>query len=877
MHPGWSPPLGASQARTIDITTDMAPPKKSSQQQGKRVSSNGSLQTPLDQSAAEVSNMPGLPVRDKNKTNKKKNSQLNLIPSSAAVDVSVEVQKDGESIADISPISFADLDESSNSNEIEENNVGTGNDLNRTFDTSEQHDSAADLGLVNNNSMVDRSLMDVNGNNSIYGTPSTVGISSPHFNVNSQSNVIGLSTSTQIGSVNNNDGQLFDLNQHTEVVLNEATGGKKRMLSNSPQSEDDVPLQRPAKEGYALLQSENGILKNKLSELEAKYKQLMNDVHDGTLLSSGTLMSDKLNETKAKLEGALVQLRELQRANSKLNTINKELRKELDQTNEACELIRSDLQLQIDTMKVEIGKLKIENSKLCKELLKAPNTNINTNLNTNSNNLVNDGNTDNLYVETNVNGRVVSSSPTRGADYTLISGRHHQSASNAGVRGDVSSGTDLPQHKQHVTFSRSNSAIDSVTGGFADSVISHGSAASLTERFSNPDSRNKKRANNNSENAQMGSLQASNFNLEATREIICDILHELGLSVPTRKLNSSQGRQEQFNKKPKTRESLTYAQTVNNSQAPARNSRNHTNNSTNPPVNNLRKDNFSNKNLTVNERNFPVINSNQRRRGRQTNVLPNPSLNPPRDYVQTDSSHSKRHIYRPTPDEHGQIVKVALQLQQAGIRSSEFGVKSFQQLPDGSLSVLFDSEENHLKFNEILTNKKLLVVFNQPVPNPFEFRIHRLNAGILTTLVREEIVRQTGISPIEVEIHPYHDQRFKESNFSIVRCNRDLFERVRTLNAISIGWEKYRVDTSPLPMKCKVCGLLGHTSKRCSTLVVPDVVKEKLSIENSAAATSGIPCCADCLYQNHLNKNNKWYVIRPTDHNRLSNECKTYM
>lgn len=58
---------------------------------------------------------------------------------------------------------------------------------------------------------------------------------------------------------------------------------------------------------------------------------------------------------------------------------------------------------------------------------------------------------------------------------------------------------------------------------------------------------------------------------------------------------------------------------------------------------------------------------------------------------------------------------------------------------------------------------------------------------------------------------------------------------------------------------------------------IPAAIKEKLQLENSASAITEAPSCADCMMQNHLNKSNRRYVVRPTDHLRYSAECKTFV
>lgn len=238
--------------------------------------------------------------------------------------------------------------------------------------------------------------------------------------------------------------------------------------------------------------------------------------------------------------------------------------------------------------------------------------------------------------------------------------------------------------------------------------------------------------------------------------------------------------------------------------------------------------------------------------------------------------NSIKFIYRPIPDADGKVTRVSSQLQQNRIKSADFGVKTFQQLQDGSLSIVFINEESHQRFNKEIVDKGLSVATNEPLLSPFEFRIHRLNASILPSVVKNELLKQFGILPVEVTIQQYSDQRFKNVNFAVVRCNKELFQKACESGTVLIEWEKYRIDTSPLPMKCKQCGLLGHTAKRCGSMAIPSEIKDKLNVAPSVSDITEAPCCADCMFQNHINRNNKFYVVRSVDHNRNSEFCKTY-
>lgn len=226
----------------------------------------------------------------------------------------------------------------------------------------------------------------------------------------------------------------------------------------------------------------------------------------------------------------------------------------------------------------------------------------------------------------------------------------------------------------------------------------------------------------------------------------------------------------------------------------------------------------------------------------------------------------------------GNKVAVVLQLQRLGIKGSAFGVVNYQPLYDGALSITFSSDTNKVNFEKEIVSKGANIQLPNLTVVPYEARIHRISKDVDREFIQEEITRQVGIAPVKVEKFPYKDLKYQNQCFAVVTCTSELYFSLRRIGRINIGWEKHRVDTMPLPLKCKNCGLLGHTSKRCAENSIPLAIKNKVVPSATAAANANVPLeCADCLAQNHLNKKDPRYVNRPTDHRPLSLECKTYI
>lgn len=609
---------------------------------------------------------------------------------------------------------------------------------------------------------------------------------------------------------------------------------------------------------YSKIQSELAKTRDQLEKVTLEFVKYKESVTDGTLLCAATLREKEAKELRQKLQGAAAVFKE------KETLMEKRLLQEQEYYNE----IVGQLQSQIDELKSQNKKLidKIDN------LINKGNSGISPVLNENVN--------QSLPAISALSGELLNN------DREIYSGEIPNALAGAvsvGVDKDQATLAPSPPRIDRsfcrVTDGTNASATASRASGQTD-IVSNFNRNSNCNVFGSEQQRNNSR--NKSKNSQVQDPAAA-LNIELTKQIIVEVLKECNLIPRSQQtkysynnvvVNNSNSNVDLLSQKG-TRPQVGLPPAANAGPVTDKHS------------------NFAgvvgrrpqNQNLNINDTTvFPQLGALGGRRGRQarayeapSRVPPNPNFRQPRlNQSNSKAAATRKYVYRPLENQQGSRTPVAMQLQALGIKSSPFGVVNYQPLYDGSLSISFSSEENRKKFESELQVKGAAVVIPSLNTVPFEVRIHRLDLSLDPASIEEEVIRQMGIKPLKVELFPYKDTRYvSKFAFAVITCTSELYSKFREVGRLNVGWARHRVDTLPLPLKCKVCGLLGHSAKRCASNEIPSAIKNKLGASAQLRENEQVEC-VDCLAQNHINRKDPKYVARKTDHKRMSLECKTY-
>jgi len=115
-----------------------------------------------------------------------------------------------------------------------------------------------------------------------------------------------------------------------------------------------------------------------------------------------------------------------------------------------------------------------------------------------------------------------------------------------------------------------------------------------------------------------------------------------------------------------------------------------------------------------------------------------------------------------------------------------------------------------------------------------------------TKSIEDTIYMVTDAKPISVTLNKYNKTKFKDLNFAVVKCSRSLYEKFLSIPRLSLGWKTYRIDSTPLPLKCGLCGIIGHSKNHCGQVKIPE---EVLKVKDDV--------CVDCNVQNYINRDKK--------------------
>lgn len=213
------------------------------------------------------------------------------------------------------------------------------------------------------------------------------------------------------------------------------------------------------------------------------------------------------------------------------------------------------------------------------------------------------------------------------------------------------------------------------------------------------------------------------------------------------------------------------------------------------------------------------------------------------------------------------VVPLLHQVRAAKIEKDKYGIINFSEMNDGSVAFTFKSLENQKLFIQELLNKNIDFIVPIDDDRRYETRIHRLPEGATIDEISRKIdvLIPNSLHEFNVEIFPYKNEKYRGENLAILKSTLKVYEALLRIPKITLDWRMCRVDTSPIPLKCKECGIMGHTKARCRESAIPE------SIRNTPNE------CTDCLVQNYINSKNKYYKVRDTKHQGNTNECKTYL
>ena len=102
---------------------------------------------------------------------------------------------------------------------------------------------------------------------------------------------------------------------------------------------------------------------------------------------------------------------------------------------------------------------------------------------------------------------------------------------------------------------------------------------------------------------------------------------------------------------------------------------------------------------------------------------------------------------------------------------------------------------------------------------------------------------------------------------AVVECSRELYDKVEKRGSLLIGYVRCRVDSSIKLMRCKECGLLGHTKNHC-----PGLSEDMQKLRGSLGTR-----CLDCETFNKRIKGTSYTRtrFRNTEHPTGIQQCRT--
>jgi len=141
--------------------------------------------------------------------------------------------------------------------------------------------------------------------------------------------------------------------------------------------------------------------------------------------------------------------------------------------------------------------------------------------------------------------------------------------------------------------------------------------------------------------------------------------------------------------------------------------------------------------------------------------------------------------------------------------------------------------------------------------------------------LKADIQQRLGEIEAEVALFAYQDTRFQGQCFAVVKTTIEDLKKVAKIRSLRVGWTQCQVDTQIHVSRCAKCGLLGHSTQKCTQMeeeVIPPEQQQQAT-ENS---------CRDCQHHNkQLDEARKVTGVkgnwRLTNHRTGSNKCPTLL
>ena len=230
-------------------------------------------------------------------------------------------------------------------------------------------------------------------------------------------------------------------------------------------------------------------------------------------------------------------------------------------------------------------------------------------------------------------------------------------------------------------------------------------------------------------------------------------------------------------------------------------------------------------------------------------------------------ARTKRMLVLPATDGAG----VATALDKARYEPEDIGVTGAPiRFPSGAMLIRVQADKLEAANDAI--KKAGLEVKGTVEQKPCEFRVHRIPSNTNAEKLKAALEKIAGQQEFRVVLEKYKDRSGKLANLQIAycTCTKVAFVKIAMKKTVRLGWSVCTIDTKPQLMRCRKCGLLGHTTKYCS---LEETIGSRWKLESNDPEAN----CADCRAFNVQINDGLATKIRKRDtgHPTRSYQCPT--